>query len=514
MTFEFDFLVVGTGPTSEPAIHHLSKTDFSVCIVDASNLFTSDQEASDLVKKTDMKGEDRTPITKKQNFNLAISPKLNDSRIINTSFYSCNKNNSTKRSKIDFFTAHISGGLSNFWGGGCAEWPVDQIDLLNTFKSKDFYSAYKAISNRIPIKTVEKLLPEMSPMYYKLLGPANSYDEQLDSEFNLYSARYMTSSQEPNDLNSCNFNQSLIWNSRSTIKMHIRKNRNLRYISELRVLHIKRVENAWCVICRENTTGKIQKIITRFICLAAGTIESTRIALTGLINAKKFKIEFKNNQALIIPSLSKRMSIQKPKKSSYPAIPELQWHSFKSPADSSSGYILTAQFICDLIKKSVPRKLYPSSLEYIMHNIIFITAYLSADSSTATLNYRKDGSNIQDTYLSSVNDMDSHLANKKRLIRHINHLSMQLDRNLLIHPSINKMVANGGDVHYASTFKLDSKYDNYPLHVDKFGEVKELNGVFICDPSKLQFLSSLPHTFTAMALTELSMPKIISEAYA
>ena len=84
MTNKFDFLVVGTGPTSEPAIHHLSKTNLSVCIIDASSLFASDQNANNSVKQLDMniKEEARALPVRKQIFNLAISPKLQDNRII------------------------------------------------------------------------------------------------------------------------------------------------------------------------------------------------------------------------------------------------------------------------------------------------------------------------------------------------------------------------------------------------------------------------------------------------
>ena len=33
--------------------------------------------------------------------------------------------------------------------------------------------------------------------------------------------------------------------------------------------------------------------------------------------------------------------------------------------------------------------------------------------------------------------------------------------------------------------------------------------IFVADPSRLAYLSSLPHTFTVMAINDASMPKII-----
>jgi hypothetical protein len=46
---------------------------------------------------------------------------------------------------------------------------------------------------------------------------------------------------------------------------------------------------------------------------------------------------------------------------------------------------------------------------------------------------------------------------------------------------------------------------------DKFGRAAGLDNVFVCDPSRLSFLSSKPHTFTSMALTEASMNELMKD---
>ena len=66
----------------------------------------------------------------------------------------------------------------------------------------------------------------------------------------------------------------------------------------------------------------------------------------------------------------------------------------------------------------------------------------------------------------------------------------------------------GSDIHYSGTLP-DCKISNADITTNKYGEVNGLKGFFICDPSRLSFLSTQPHTLTSMAIVNASMPFII-----
>jgi hypothetical protein len=55
----------------------------------------------------------------------------------------------------------------------------------------------------------------------------------------------------------------------------------------------------------------------------------------------------------------------------------------------------------------------------------------------------------------------------------------------------------------------EKELKNSPITINKFGEINTLKNIFICDPSRLSYLSVLPHTFTSMAIADASLPFII-----
>ena len=49
------------------------------------------------------------------------------------------------------------------------------------------------------------------------------------------------------------------------------------------------------------------------------------------------------------------------------------------------------------------------------------------------------------------------------------------------------------------------------IHTSSLGEVNNTKNIYVCDASRMGYISSLPHTFTSMAITDVSMPLIISK---
>ena len=42
-------------------------------------------------------------------------------------------------------------------------------------------------------------------------------------------------------------------------------------------------------------------------------------------------------------------------------------------------------------------------------------------------------------------------------------------------------------------------------------EVSNAKNIYVCDSSRMGYISSLPHTFTSMAIADVSMPFIINK---
>ena len=50
-----------------------------------------------------------------------------------------------------------------------------------------------------------------------------------------------------------------------------------------------------------------------------------------------------------------------------------------------------------------------------------------------------------------------------------------------------------------------------PINTSLIGEIENANNIYACDAFRLAFISSLPHTFTVMAVIDSSMPLIIKK---
>ena len=69
---------------------------------------------------------------------------------------------------------------------------------------------------------------------------------------------------------------------------------------------------------------------------------------------------------------------------------------------------------------------------------------------------------------------------------------------------------NGGDVHYGSTMPDENIIRNQ-ITTSSIGELSDGKNIYVCDASRMAFISSLPPTFTSMAIVDASMPMIIKK---
>ena len=144
----YDCLIIGSGTSAEPVTSHLSKTDLNTLIIDQSNIYKE-------YDQVDKNKQFSSRITPKQIFsNLNIQDKDNYMPISHNAFLKC-KN-------FSYVHSNVSGGLSNFWGGGLFHWPDAEIKKATTLPIDSVKEGYKNISKRIKILSRNDFL-EKSP---------------------------------------------------------------------------------------------------------------------------------------------------------------------------------------------------------------------------------------------------------------------------------------------------------------------------------------------------------------
>ena len=134
----YDGIVIGTGTSSEPVIYHLSKTNLKILIIDGSDLYQEYKSISDPKRKYDFQ------ITPKQIFSdLKIHDKHKPVKL--------KSNVSLKCLNFSYIYSFVSGGLSNFWGGGLFEWPESEINKATSLPYSLIKQSYENISKRLCI---------------------------------------------------------------------------------------------------------------------------------------------------------------------------------------------------------------------------------------------------------------------------------------------------------------------------------------------------------------------------
>lgn len=187
----YDSIVIGTGPSAEPVLNHLSNSNHKVCLIDSGDIFKR------II----------TRINKKNPLLSNITPKkiLDGFKFIYNSSKFLKKYKTTINTKnFSFIYTKKTGGLSNFWGGGAYIWPDEDLIKTTSIPLNKIKKSYKKIIRRIPILKISDITT-LSPLARYLLD-----------KFPFLKESYLFINKEiiiGKKFEDSIFNQNIIWNS-------------------------------------------------------------------------------------------------------------------------------------------------------------------------------------------------------------------------------------------------------------------------------------------------------------
>lgn len=478
----YDSIVIGTGPSAEPVLNHLSKSNHKVCLIDSGNIF----------KKIINRINSKNPNLSK------ISPKkiLDGFKFVYNSSKFLKKYKTTINSKnFTYIYTKKTGGLSNFWGGGAYIWPDEDLIKTTSIPINMIKKSYKEIINRIPIVKISDVT-KLSPLAKYLLNKFPFLKESFlfINKENIFRKKFEDSI----------FNQNLIWNSTISIRNYVRS-KNIFYFKNHIVFDIKKNNQIWVIKCFFGK--KIKTYYAKNIFCCAGTINSTNLAFKAL-NHKKIKIKLKHNYISIIPFFS--YSLLRDKGEKLLETPELSFSYFDDDIKRLiSGTLLSSQFLIKKLNKFyIIRKFtfLKNILNFILNHFGFVIILAPSDFSNSHIELILKNGN---TNIKIIN-IDSRRKIKLIFKKIKNNFKLNFSNKLLFFYLFQKISRTGSDIHYAGTMPEKNLCDS-DINTDNLGQVIGLEGFYICDPSRLSFLSSLPHTLTSMAIVDASMPLILQK---
>ncbi|WP_288255400.1 hypothetical protein [uncultured Prochlorococcus sp.] len=491
----YDSIVIGTGPCSEPVLFHLSKTNISCLVLDSGDI---NKNSNNYKNISNFKIKQK--LTPKQRLNQFNILDQNNFKKIHSSLY-------LRCRKYFYIYALKSGGLSNSWGGGAFEWPSNEIKKTTSLPYKAIQKSYYSIKKRLLIKKRINFAKQ-SELSLRLLSKKNN---KIDYQ----SSKFFLEKDFKNKKINYPFNQNLIWNSKNTVYKYIKSSSNIEYKKNTTVLYLnKRKNQVWELCCQHKE--EIFFIRTKSLILCSGTLNSACLAFSAT-NIKKLKLKFKHNNVHLVPLFTLKNKISCLTKFNL-ELPELSWKekNIKSydDYDLSSGYYVNSLF---LMKEFLNRFRFFNKnylfkiISFLLSRFGFFTIFLPSTYSNVSLELIKS-SNYKNKILiyATITNKTTKKSLRKKKSEIISKLFSSLPKNTFFINIFAKAVSPGGDIHYSSTLP-DEIGEKTFLNTSSIGEINKLPMIFVADPSRLAYLSSLPHTFTVMAINDASMPKIIKK---
>lgn len=475
----FDCIVIGTGPSAEPVIYHLSRSGLKTLVIDGSNALVTDSNR-------------RNNIT-----SIFKSPKHGREGLFN--MYSRQYFTVARKwvfSSINFMYsfAFSRGGLSKFWGGGAIPWTDLEIKRATSIPTNIVKQSYLELTDRLSISSVE----DLGDCAISL--PSIMFD---NNNLSLGRPLLFTSKQvRDNSHINHDYDQVFVWDSWDTISHYVKHSNNVQYQSAFAV-DLNYIDNIWHI----STDDPSQTLYARNIILSSGAINSAILVSSAYHNKyaeSLFKIPFNHNLMQIIPALGPKYHIS----NSSPQQAEYHWDiTCEGDIPSSSGYLFSANVLYKSILPKSVSKLVHILFPFFANRLYLITSFLSASCSDAFVSV----SFSKNQHLSmTIKHLLSTQGKVKLFKNSLSMMSLSLKPfRLLSIFSLNGAV--GADIHYSSTIPESLAYSKSQyFSCNMLGSVSCLSNIYVCDPSRLAHLSSKPHTYTSMAITNAIMPDIIS----
>ena len=427
----YDCIVIGTGTSSEPVLFHLSKTNLNTIVIDGSNLYKNYNGIDKNNKKY------ISNITPKQIFkNLRIN---DDQEEINIA-----PNVKLKCVNFTYIYSQVSGGLSNFWGGGLFSWPKSEIEKTTSLPYKLIKKSYKNISKRLKILNRNQFLEKSDFASLFLSKHSNIIPNIFKPSKFFLSKEGLFKHLKKRDY----YDQNIIWKSSTTIREYIKSSNNISYLPNTSAFNIKRDDENHIIYCMGNNKKIFIKSKAVFLC--TGVINSTFLAFCAL-NKREANFYLKHSLAGIIPIINWGF-LKKFNKYNI-ELPDLSW-SLLSKNINISGYFISSYFLQR--KLSMSKNYFLGKFKWIIKRLLpslaFITFFTDSSRTKTFLKMKRIFDNnklgtISIEIISKNNKKDQKILISKDL----NKFSKFIKKNFFLINFLTFFTKNGGDIHYGST---------------------------------------------------------------
>lgn len=485
----FDCIVIGAGPSAEPVLNRLSKTRYKTLVIHASE---------DSLSKSNYRRQSLlAPFIRF----FSLSPKQYSPGLKRAD--GVTRFNSLKRYSISAhnfsYTFSLGlGGLSNQWAGGAVRWSKDEILLASGIAFSEVECGYQSLENRLRLKAID----QTSDCALDIVLP-DSDTASIHFQRPLFFLSCLNRSETKI---KADFDQQYVWSVKCDFKA-LDANCSHISFSEAFVVSMYRTNGVWHLRCLSDGLVKIFRAKSIFLC--AGAVSTAALLYTAYLYdgrlGKNFEVPLWHNSTSIVPVLGPKSCLT----DCSPQLPEYHWDlGSDTELPLASGYFFTSQVIQKSLLSSKPLSYILPFLKPFISRIYLLSIFSGVRSAHARVQFTARNLEFLEIKVQSVD----HLSPWQIILMR---LKNNFPRPFKLLPLLFKGQP-GSDIHYACTVPFVRDDEVNPANTlvfttDKFGRAAGLDNVFVCDPSRLSFLASKPHTFTSMALTEASMNELMKD---
>lgn len=511
MNTEFDVIVVGSGPAGVSATFPLVEAGLQVLMVDGGKTPVVDPPSMSFLESRYhdadqwkwMVGEDFRALREIG----AVSPKLRTPTLgyIFEDFLSSNRINTSGFVAVGSLA---SGGLSNGWGCGVARLSPEELSNF-PFSSHSLDRSYEVVATRMGISGCcdddlsdyfgvdswgQPPVP-MDLLHQFMTKRYERYRNELSSAgFRLGRSRVAALSRRLGSRSACDVSGNCLWGcsrqslySASFDLVKLRGFSAFRYEPGFLVKSITPTKGGWAI---HGTRGVERlSVVARRIILAAGTLATTRLALS-LLNHRE--------SVPLLSCPSGAFLLWLPAMLGAPRVPAfgLGQLSFTLRIDDrnvvfGSTFGTTGIPVSEfLMRIPMGRRLGIDLLNAMLSSCLVGNVFLPGHLSASTASLCQDGSlSINGSHQSGVGNI------MRQTERRLRKVFFRLGGLLL--PRSFTVGLPGGDIHYAGT--LPMKEAPVAGETNYMGELSGAPGIHAVDGAVLPVISEKSHTLTLMA---------------
>ncbi|MAR76710.1 MAG: hypothetical protein CML28_02865 [Rhizobiales bacterium] len=418
------------------------------------------------------------------------------------------------------------GGLSNMWGAGLFPY-IDQDLEGSVLKYKDLLQSYKDIAKRIGISGSNDCLKEIFgediplmdaiPLHHNsqyLLENYLSRKNTSDSSFILGYNRNAVISADHDGRKACSLDNSCLWhcnndsiyNARFDLKK-LMNYENFEYKADVFVKELKKNGSGYNIISSNNS--REIKLFSKRICLAAGTIGSTVIALRSL---KLFDAKQKVvcHPAYAFPLFFPKRIASSVSEKNF-SLGQLAYNIRFGKNEDAFGILFSSEGILSSdIANYMPSTKPTSTLVAKMINpaILLANCYLHGKYSDCSI-LLKSGNSKSDVLITG-DYADGFLRAKKLSYNVLKKYFRKYGAYTI--PGSLKISNLGSDGHFVGSIPMmNGKSKSNDLTSDINGQINGLDGVYAVDGSSIPVLPPKHPSYAIMANADRIGQNIVSE---